>query len=92
MKKKICEYGSSGEVFLILLPVFYENETRPAWRKVFKGSAKECKEVFSSFPDSLKATPEENREMKQSRLKEMIFLQSIGRHAAAEKIKMQYHF
>ena len=91
MKKKIVNYNGTSQ-YLIMIPVFYEFEEDPAWRKVFKGSKKECEKEFSSFPDTLKATPEENNQNRKNQLATAIFYESIGRKAAAKKIRERYHF
>ena len=89
--KKIVNYNNTN-TYLIMIPVFYENESKPAWRKVYKGSLIECKKAFSDFPDSLKATPEENNENRRYKLKELLFLESIGRKQKADQIRKQYNF
>ena len=91
MKKKIVNYNGTSE-YLIMVPVFYEFEEEPAWRKVFKGSKKECEKEFPSFPDSLKATPEENNKNRENQLKIAISHESMGRKAVAAKIREKYHF
>lgn len=91
MKKKIVNYNGTSE-YLIIVPVFYEFEEAPAWRKVFKGSKKECEKEFSSFTDTLKATPEENNRNRKNQLKIAIFHESMGRKAVAKKIRERYHF
>lgn len=42
--KKITRVIASG--YSILVPVYYENEDLPAWRKVYTGTYKECEELF----------------------------------------------
>lgn len=88
-RKKITRYLATN--YCILVPVYYENEKRPAWRKVFEGNHKECENNFSNFPDFIMATNDENRENRQNKIKEFIFLQSIGKYIEAEKIKNQYN-
>ena len=90
MKKEISKYIDNQ--YIILIPVYYENEKAPAWRTVYKGTKKECKKKFSVFPDSLKATPEENKENRRNKLKELLFLESIGRKQKADQIRKQYNF
>lgn len=91
MKKEIVNYNNTS-TYLIMIPVFYENESNPAWRIVYKGTKKECEKEFYSFPDSLKATPEENKENRKNKLKELLFLESIGRKQKADQIRKQYNF
>lgn len=91
MKKEIVNYNNTS-TYLILVPVFYEHENKPAWRTVYKGTKKECEKEFSSFPDSLKATPEENNRNRKNQLATAIFYESIGRKAAAAQIRKRYNF
>jgi hypothetical protein len=44
-----------------MIPVFYEYENKPAWRTVYSGTLEECEKEFELYPNSLKATAEENR-------------------------------
>ena len=90
MKKEISKYIDNQ--YIIIIPVYYENETAPAWRKVYKGTLSDCRKEFFSFPDSLKATPEENKENRKNKLKELLFLESIGRKQKADQIRKQYNF
>ena len=90
-KKKIFNYFSK-ENYCILVPVYYDFEEKPAWRRVFVGSKEECKKAFSNYPDFLNASGEENAQMRKNRLQEYLFLLSIGKNAQAEKIKVQYNF
>ena len=92
MNKKYIAQTDDNNVFLIMLPVFYEFENRPAWRKVFKGTKEECEKEFELYPDSIKATAEENKNNRQWKMKEFLFLQSIGKKKEAEKIRLQYNF
>lgn len=89
-KKIIVQYNHS-EKYWILIPVYYENETQPAWRLVFSGTKEECKKEFYSFPDYMIATPEENKRNRENKRKEYLFLLEIGKTAAAAAIKNQYH-
>lgn len=91
MKKAIVNYNNTS-TFLIMVPVFYEFENKPAWRTVFKGSKTECEKEFSFFPDTLKATPEENNKNRKNQIATALFYESIGRKAAAAKIREKYHF
>ena len=89
--KKICNYLSK-ENYCILIPVYYEFEVAPAWRRVFVGSKEECKKAFSNYPDCLNASSEENTQNRKNKIQEYLFLLSIGKNAQAEKIKAQYNF
>ena len=89
--KKIVSY-CSRESYCILIPVYYEFEEKPAWRRVFVGSKEECEKVFSNYPDSLNASNEENIQNRKNKIQEYLFLLSIGKNAKAEKIKIQYNF
>lgn len=91
MKKEIVNYNGTS-TYLIMIPVFYEYESKPAWRTVYKGSKAECEKEFSFFPDTLKATPEENNRNRKNQLKIAIFHESMGRKAVAKKIRERYHF
>ena len=89
--KKIVSYCSK-ENYCILIPVYYEFEEKPAWRRVFTGSKEECEKAFENYPDSLNASNEENIQNRKNKIQEYLFLLSIGKNAKAEKIKMQYNF
>ena len=90
-KKEISGHAAIN-VYWIFIPVFYENETKPAWRRVYTGSREECEREFSKFPDRLTATQEENRKNRENKRKEMIFLDSIGKRSKADDIRKQYNF
>ena len=90
-KKKILQDGI-GNNYVIMIPVFYEYEDRPAWRKVFTGSKEECEKEFSMLPDNLKATSEENKTNRETMIDLYKFFLSIHAYKDAEKIKKQYHF
>lgn len=90
MKKEIVNYNGTS-TYLIMVPVFYEYESKPAWRTVYKGSKTECEKEFPSFPDTLQATMEENNRNRKNQLATAIFYESIGRKAAAAKIRERYH-
>lgn len=89
-RKQILQYNNSSQ-YRIYIPVYYENETRPGWRRVFSGTKEECKKEFYSFPDYMKATQEENKRNRENKRKEYLFLLEIGKTAAAAAIKNQYH-
>lgn len=89
-KKEIVKHWRKDHV--ILIPIFYENESRPAWREVFAGTEKECKEVFSDYPETLEASAEENRKNREYKIKEYLFYIERGDKAKAEKIRKQYKF
>ena len=78
--------------YLILIPVYYENETEPSWRTVYKGTKAECESIFDQYPDRMTATPEENKTARRWKYKEMEFLYSIGKNRKADRIKKQYNF
>lgn len=90
-KKKILQDGI-GNNYVIMIPVFYEYEDRPAWRIVFKGTEEECEKEFYSFPDYLNATHEENKENRKNMFELYKFFISTHAYEDAEKIKKQYHF
>ena len=89
--KKIVSYCSK-ENYCILIPVYYEFEEKPAWRRVFTGSKEECEKAFENYPEYLKATNDENRANRQNKMQEYLFLLSINKKNQAEQIKTQYNF
>ena len=88
--KQITSY-LNNTTFCVLIPVYYEYETKPAWRKYFVGPEKEAKEAYQAAPEYLKATHEENHQNRQNKIKEAIFLENIGKAAKAKAIRKQYH-
>ena len=88
--KYIAKYESR---FCILIPIYYADEIRPAWRKygIF-GTLEEAKEAYAGAPDYLKANEEENRENRRYKRAEMLLLYEHGKTIKAEAIKRQYHF
>lgn len=90
-KKEIVKY-ENGYKYLILVPVFYECEEKPAWRNVFSGSLEECKENFSSFPDTMQASPEENKRNRHNMRLTADLWQSLGRYKAAAMLRKRYGF
>ena len=84
--KKYCD-----NAFCVLVPVWYDNETKPAWRRIFTGTKKECDSVFASAPDHIIASYEENRRNRENKLKELIFYRSIGQNKKAAAIASQYN-
>lgn len=92
MKTKELTTYLNNYTFCVLVPVYYENEARPAWRKYFIGSKEEAREAFKAAPDYLNATPEENAQNRQWKIKEYLFLMDIGKKKEAAAIKEQYHF
>ena len=88
--KKNLKYGINE--YCIMVPVFYEYENKPAWRKMFVGNLTECEKEFSLFPDFLKATAEENAKNRKNQIELYHFFNSIGAAKEAQKIKEQYHF
>ena len=89
--KKITNYCSK-ENYCILIPVYYEFEEKPAWRRVFTGSKEECEKAFENYPKYLKATNDENRANRQNKIQEYLFLLSINKKKQAEQIRAQYNF
>ena len=89
-KKQITTYLNNN-TFCVLIPVFYEYETKPAWRKYFIGSKEEAQKAYQAAPDYLTATHEENHQNRQNKIKEVVFLESIGKAAKAKAIRKQYH-
>ena len=89
--KKIVNYENNN-TFCVLIPIYYEYEKEPAWRKVFTGSKEECEKQFSLFPDFLHATYEENKKNRANKKAEYLLLLSINKTKKAESIKKQYHF
>ena len=63
--------------YVILIPVYYDHEIEPSYRKVFSGTESECKEIFPILPDEMKATYEENRQSRTWKYKEMVFITLI---------------
>ena len=90
-RKRITNYCSK-ENYCILIPVYYECENAPSWRKVFTGTKNECKKIFENYPEYLKATNDENRANRQNKMQEYLFLLSINKKKQAEQIRMQYNF
>ena len=89
-KKEIVKHWRKNHV--ILVPIFYENETRPAWREVFAGTKKECEEAFYDYPETMKASEEENRKNREYKMKEYLFFMERGDKAKAESIRKQHNF
>lgn len=77
-KKEILKYLEDG-IFCIMIPVYYECEEKPAWRKVCIGSKEYCESRFNDYPNFYNATAEENREMRECRFREYLFLKEIGK-------------
>lgn len=88
-KAGIFQDNSRGE-FIIMVPVYYEHEARPAWRKVYRGTRAECETALKDYPESMKATPEENARNRKWKRAEADFLESAGRKAKAKAIREQY--
>lgn len=87
--KKIVKYL---ENYLLLIPIYYDHETEPAWRKATRGTLEEVQRAAETAPDYMRATEEENRNNRQWKYKEMLLLAETGHKAKAEAIKAQYHF
>ena len=90
-KSRITKYLNDG-LYCVLVPVYYDNETRPAWKKHFIGTPEECKKALQAAPDYLNATPAENNEMRYYRRLEYIQLLKHGKTAEAAAINKLYHF
>lgn len=86
-KKYIAAYNNN---FVVLMPVYYEHESRPAWRKYFIGTRTECENVLKSAPDYLKATAAENAENRHYKRLEYLLLVDLGKIKEATAIKEQY--
>lgn len=86
-KKQLVKYENR---YYILMPVFYEHETRPAWRKYFIGTRAECENVFNLAPDFLTATDAENTQTRKNKIKEYLFYMDRGNVKKAAAIKKQY--
>ena len=82
----------ASENYVIMLPVFYECENNPSWRKVYTGTKEECENEFSLFPDFINATAEENKINRKNRFNEYKFLWSINTVKAANEIKNNFNF
>lgn len=89
MKKEIVKYLDGGK-YAIYVPVFYDYEEKPAWRKMFVGTETECKNRMDSFPDSIQATAEENANNRKSALQEYLLLMELGKKTKANQIKEKY--
>lgn len=92
MEEKYITQYLNKETYCILVPIYYEFEEKPAWRKVFVGTEEECKNVFINYPDYMKASEEENKKHRENIFKEYTFLLSIKKFKKAQKIKEQYRF
>lgn len=64
--KQIMQYLEKG-THCILVPVYYDEEEKPAWRNVFVGTYVDCLENFNAFPDYYEATLEQNAEHKRNK-------------------------
>lgn len=89
-KKKICT--CSGGLRVVLMPVYYEHENNPSWRKSYTGTLAECESIFATLPDFIYATHEENTKARKWKAQEMLFLESIGKTEKANMIRAQYGF
>jgi hypothetical protein len=87
-KAYITKYNNS---FLVLIPVYYECEPDPAWRKYFTGTKKECENILTAAPDYLNATPDENRQNRHNKILEYNFYMDRGQKEKAAAIKAQYN-
>lgn len=87
-KAGIYKYNNN---YAVLMPVYYEHESRPAWRKYFIGTRTECENVLKSAPDYLKATAAENAENRHYKRLEYLLLIKLGQIKKADAIKAQYN-
>ena len=89
MEKEMVKYLDSGK-YAIYVPVFYDYEEKPAWRKMFVGTETECKNNLDNFPNSIQATAEENAKNRKNALQEYLLLMKTGKKVKANQIKEQY--
>ena len=89
--KYICSYLEAG-LYCVLIPVYYDNEPAPAWRKYFTGPLPECEEVLKAAPEYLNASPEENAKNRHYKRLEYLQLLEHGKKAEAAAIKAIYKF
>lgn len=90
-KKYIAKDNSRGG-YALMIPVFYDHETRPAWRIETRGSLEDVREAYQAAPEQMKATAEENRNNRNWKRAEMLFLYDHGKREAADAIRKQYNF
>ena len=88
--KTIVSYHDGA--FCVLVPVWYDYEKKPAWRKIIVGTKKECDAAFAAAPDHIIASYEENKRARASKLQEMLFYRGRGDNKKADVIKAQYNF
>jgi len=90
-KKQLVNYLERA--FCVLVPVYYDHETRPAWRKYHvTEDATEAREAYETAPDYLHATEDENRENRRYKRAEMFLLYDHGKRKEADAIRAQYQF
>lgn len=90
--KRLVTYLNDG-MYCILVPVYYECEKKPAWRKCFIGSKEECEQKYDDYPEYIKATNDENKRHRENRFKEYLFLKERGtRKKEMLEIKEMYGF
>ena len=87
-KKYISQYINNN--YVILVPVYYEHENAPAWRKYYTGTKKECENILATVPDYLNATPDENKTNRYYKRLEYNLLMDHGKTEEAAAIKAQY--
>ena len=90
-KKKIVQDNSRGG-YALMIPIFYEYETKPAWRIAARGSLEEVRKAYETAPEQMKATAEENRNNRQWKRAEMFLLYEHGKFDEANAIRKQYNF
>ena len=76
--KKIINYCNSNN-YAIMIPVYYEHEKMPSWRKMFTGTLEECEKNFESCPDYIFASIEENKKNRKNKMNEYLLLMSINK-------------
>lgn len=90
MNKEKAAIFKYNDNYIILMPVYYEHENAPAWRKYFKGTKTECENILATAPEYLTATFEENKQNRHNKILEYNFLMDRGQMVKAAAIKKQY--
>lgn len=89
--KKIVKYCNTDN-YCVLIPVYYDHEQRPAWRKYYIGPESYAREYFEAAPDYLKATANENYNNRFFKRQEYLLLLEHGKIKEADEIKTRYGF
>lgn len=90
-KKRLVKYYG-GPNYCVLIPVYYDHETAPAWRKYYIGPESYAIEYFETAPDYLNATADENEKNRFWKKQEYLLLLNHGKIKEANEIKVQYNF